>query len=81
VRDRHIVLAEGGIEIPVLACAELGPPAGGVEGGLSHLQAALAVAWMLDIDVDMMRAGVRAWWAARQPPAHEAPGSAVAVQS
>ncbi|WP_269498903.1 cyanophycin synthetase [Castellaniella sp. S9] len=81
VRDRHIVLAEGGIEIPVLACAELGPPAGGVEGGLSHLQAALAVAWMLDIDVDMMRAGVRAWWAARQPPAHEARGSAVAVQS
>ncbi len=66
-RGQDIVLAEGGIEIPVLARGEL--PAGGAdEDLLSQILAALAAAWALGIDVDMMRTGVRTWGASLPTP-------------
>ncbi|MER1966723.1 cyanophycin synthetase [Castellaniella sp. GW247-6E4] len=80
-RGRGIALTEGGIEIPVLAGDEL--PAGieDAEGGLSSVAAALAVVWMLGVDVDMMRTGVRTWGAGLSAPIQDPIEAAGAVRT
>lgn len=62
------VLAEGGLQIPVIGLDEIGhaialagPGASAEPEGLSAVLAALAVVWALGLDVEHMRIGLRTW--------------------
>lgn len=72
-RAHSLVLAEGGIEIPVLSGAELPRAILQDEALLRQTLAALAVAWGLGMDVDMMRTGVRTWDSSQIEAVREAP--------
>src|SRR5690606_19896372 len=59
------VLCEDGIQIPVIALDELAPAIDAA--GPAPVLAALAVAWVLGLDIERMRVGLRTWNTPRIP--------------